>query len=60
VSKLGGLAGAILLIALVMYVGDRIDWTADQSDYVGSAVFVAAGVIGALVGSRIVRRLTRR
>ena len=59
-TKVGGVIGAVLAIAIVMFVGDRIDWTADQSDFVGNAVFAATGVIGWLVGSRIVRRLRAR
>jgi phosphate/sulfate permease len=56
-AKLGGLIGAVLAIAIVMYVGDRIAWTARQSDWIGSAVFVAVGIGGWLAGSRLVQRL---
>jgi len=60
VTKIGGLIGAVLAIALVMFVGGQIDWITDQSDFVGNAVFAATGVIGYLVGSRIVRRVRAR
>ena len=59
-TKIGGLIGAVLAIALVMFVGGQIDWITDQSDFVGKAVFAATGVIGYLVGSRIVRRVRAR
>jgi hypothetical protein len=61
VTKLGGLIGAALLFALVLYVGDRVDWLADiKSDFVATLVLTAAGVIGWLIGSRTARRLTHR
>ena len=59
-TKLGGLIGAVLAITIVLYVGDHIDWTADQSDTVGSAAAVAAGIVGWVLGSRIARRLVSR
>jgi drug/metabolite transporter (DMT)-like permease len=57
VTKLGGVIGAVLGIALVLYVGDHIDWTARQSDWIGSAAAVAGGVVGWAAGSRVARRL---
>jgi hypothetical protein len=61
VTKLGGLIGAVLLFALVIYVGDRIDWLADiQNDYIATAILTAVGVVGWLIGSRTARRLTHR
>jgi hypothetical protein len=61
VTKLGGLVGAFRLIALVLYLGDHIDWLADiKNDIVVSAILTAVGVIGWLIGSRAARRLTNR
>ena len=61
VTKLGGLIGAVLLIALLLYVGDHIDWLADvQNDVIASAIITAVGVVGWLIGSRTVWRLTHR
>jgi uncharacterized membrane protein YfcA len=57
-AKLGGVIGAVIAITLVFYVGDHFDWTRDKSDYVGSAVAVAGGIVGWWAGSRVVRRLT--
>jgi hypothetical protein len=57
---IGGVIGAVLLIWVSFYVGDRIAWTARQSDYAGTAVAVAAGVVGWVAGSRIARRLLSR
>lgn len=59
-TKIGGVIGAVLAITLVFFVGDHIDWIADQSDFAGNAAAAAGGVIGWLVGSRIARRLTAR
>lgn len=60
-TKLGGIVGAFLLIALVLYLGDHIDWLADiKNDLVVSAVLTAVGVIGWLIGSRVVLRLRHR
>jgi hypothetical protein len=61
VTKLGGLIGAVLLLALVIYVGDRIDWLADiKNDFVATAILTAVGVIGWMFGSRTARRLAHR
>jgi hypothetical protein len=60
VTKLGGVIGAVLTIAIVLYVGDHIPWLSRQSDWIGSAVAVAAGVGGWAAGSRLVRRLLGR
>jgi hypothetical protein len=61
VTKLGGLVGAFLLIALVLYLGDHIDWLADiKNDIIVSAILTAVGVIGWLIGSQAVGRLTNR
>jgi hypothetical protein len=60
VTKLGGLIGAVLLPALVLFVGDRIPWLSRQSDYIGTAVLVAAVIGGWYLGSRIVGRLRTR
>jgi len=61
VTKLGGLIGAAVLIALVLFVGDRIDWLADiKNDLIVTAILTAVGVIGWLIGSSTVRRLTHR
>jgi uncharacterized membrane protein YfcA len=61
VTKLGGLVGAVLLIALVLFVSDRVDWLAGpKNDLIVSAILTAVGVIGWLIGSRTVRRLTNR
>ena len=61
VTKLGGLIGAVLLIALVLYAGDHIDWLADiKNDLVVTVLLTAVGVIGALIGSLTVGRFTHR
>jgi drug/metabolite transporter (DMT)-like permease len=60
VTKLGGVIGAVLGFAIVLYVGDHISWTARQSDYAGTAAAVAGAVVGWAAGSRILRRLMHR
>lgn len=60
VRKLGGFIGAVTFFVLSFIIGDHIPWIRDQSDYAGNAVAVAAGVVGWVLGSRIVGRLTTR
>jgi hypothetical protein len=61
VTKLGGLVGAVLLIALLLSVGDHVDFLADiHNDFVATAIITAVGVIGWLIGSWTARRLTNR
>jgi hypothetical protein len=61
VTKLGGLVGAVLLIALLLSVGDHVDFLADiHNDFVATAIITAVGVVGWLIGSWTVRRLTNR
>ena len=60
-TKLGGLVGAVLLIALLLSEGPRIDFLNDvTNDFVATAIIVAVGVIGAFLGSGLVRRLRNR
>jgi len=60
VTKLGGIIGAILGAALILYVGDHIDFLSRQSDYIGTAAAIAFGVGGWVVGSRTAGRLKAR
>ena len=60
-TKLGGFVGAVLLIALLLTEGPRIDFLNDvNNDFVATAIIVAVGVIGALLGSGLVRQLKNR
>jgi hypothetical protein len=57
---IGGVIGFVLGFLLTFEVGDHIDWVSRQSDYIGNAVAVAVGVVGWVVGSHAVGRLTGR
>jgi hypothetical protein len=60
VTKLGGFIGAILGAALILYVGDHIDFLSRQSDYMGTAAAIVFAVGGWVVGSRLAQRLRTR
>lgn len=64
VTKLGGVIGFVIGFLLSFIIGDHIDVLADNnsalSDYIATAVGIAVGVGGAVVGSLTVRRLQTR
>jgi len=60
VRTFGGLITALLAVNLVLFIGDSIDWTADKSDTVGTAVALVAGIGGWVLGSRLVGRFRHR
>jgi uncharacterized membrane protein YeaQ/YmgE (transglycosylase-associated protein family) len=60
VTKLGGVIGFVLGFALTIYVGDHISWVSRQSDFAGTATATAFGIVGAALGSHLVRRLMDR